>query len=381
MYHGYLTLQSTTSAGAVVVAELVNNHRVQEYAKNAGIYWVHQNSCQPIGSVLTQGRAPYVLPNNDAIKPPWWDAGDVRGSEEFLGLMGVEFSGVDDSTRVIEVNQSLYRGGSLGRMREATREFVVSGIMVATSETGMALGKRWLRGVDGQVAGCMTNEVYLYEACPCVCEPDCSDPACQDACIQRYYRLFKKARITRGPEFMSTQQMSVGWMTQVQFTITAADPAIYGAPIAVLQPSPDETPDDGPEWTHWVQPLIPPPLARPITAPRFVPELTMTNTGGDVRDIQVFFRAGTTVVHDIKVPVIAPGETIKVDYAARLVTLIDAQGESTVLPGFVTRADGTLMFWPALNVWQTELDYDVEMVKPATSAAPVLGGSVLGRWL
>jgi len=377
MYPGYLKMRYTSSTGVITDTEVINNHRVQAYAKNAGVTWLRPcDACSAIGTTVLGTNPPYVLPNKDVMKPPWWDDFDIPGSEQFLGIMGLGFDNADDSTRVVEVTQSLYRGGSLGRMREATRAIVVTGIMVATSDIGMSVGKRWLRTLDSQVAGCITNDLYMYAACPCVCEPDCSDPNCQQQCIQKYYRVLRRGRITRGPEYVRTTKMSQGVMAQVQFTLTLADPSIYGAPIPVQQVIPV---DD--EWTRIVSPLIPPQPTVPITADQFMPELTVKNVGGNVNNIKVRFLADGVEVHALVIPVIAPGETIKVDYGSRRVFLVGSDSSESLLPAFATAVDGGPLFWPAAALWETRKDFDVEVTKPIASASPQLGGNVAGRWV
>lgn len=124
--------------------EIINATRVEQYARSAGMHWlkpVYENAYLPL--MLGDGDR-YTTPLQD--NAPWVDP-DNPYSWEFLGVYPVEITGLEDSTRTAELIQYTTDGGSVGRIRHATKPVVFNVLLVATSEAGAEYGFQWLKQV------------------------------------------------------------------------------------------------------------------------------------------------------------------------------------------------------------------------------------------
>lgn len=151
--------------------ELANSARVHAYAStmlpNLGLK-------DPLNSdelPLILGDEPYSTPALD--EAPW--VSQYRpASQEFLGFYPTSVTGVDDSTRGSNVTQLTGDGGVASRPRNASREFRVQGLMVATTDRGLDEGRRWLKGVlNGNE--CDTGDCTGDEFCYLAYLPDYCD--------------------------------------------------------------------------------------------------------------------------------------------------------------------------------------------------------------
>lgn len=125
-YNGYLDLGSTA---------IIDNQLTYQLAEQAGM-----------GNVLRCPPCPTPAPGwrqRELPVAPWWDEA-VPASREFLGLYGLEFTGLTSPTRSRTLTELAHAGASLGRLRAAHREIGVRATAIATSEAGMSFGLSWL---------------------------------------------------------------------------------------------------------------------------------------------------------------------------------------------------------------------------------------------
>src|SRR5262245_4184278 len=104
MYPGWLLLGDTVQAPSSNANELVNNARAYAYAYQAGSCWLRECLNCEAAALVIPGGPNYVSPKDDPA--PWFDEAnpDTNG---FLGLIGLEVSGADDSTRTASVTEAL----------------------------------------------------------------------------------------------------------------------------------------------------------------------------------------------------------------------------------------------------------------------------------
>lgn len=180
MFIGYMALGGDTFDSTRF--ELVNTNRALAYvegwnakilaarydpdapAPTACIDWLHScDECATAASFFSDGEG-YLFPETDTA--PWYDP-SIKDSEKFLGVIGLEVKGDEDSTRSAEVTQSIGGGGVVGRLRYAPRTFVVRALAVAADGCGMEVGLNWLReqykGVDNNCEG---DHLWVLDCCP-----------------------------------------------------------------------------------------------------------------------------------------------------------------------------------------------------------------------
>lgn len=184
MYYGYMTLGEPESISDISF-ELVNTMRVQSYVQNwntkvrqdgeswRSIKWLEDcGNCTTAGAIFSNG-AGYFLPEVD--QAPWYSA-DVRDSEKFFGVMGLEAAGAEDSTRSATVQPSVAGGGAVSRLRFGARQIVVRGLAVAADSCGMEVGLNWLRcWYEEQIQDCGGDALWFLDCCP-DCESDPNSP-------------------------------------------------------------------------------------------------------------------------------------------------------------------------------------------------------------
>lgn len=185
MYQGYLTLGGETIADQRF--ELVNNERVQAYvntwnqrvqqgAENGEcIDWLQAcDDCEPATLVFTNGDG-YTWPSLDPA--PWYDPA-FPDTRRFFGVMGLDVSGVEDSTRSATVERSVAGGGQVSALRFGPREMVVRAVAVAADECALQAGLNWVRvqyAPDPELPACEDESLYFLDCCPS-CEPDPTAP-------------------------------------------------------------------------------------------------------------------------------------------------------------------------------------------------------------
>jgi hypothetical protein len=172
-YPGYITigLDDQLDPPFTQAYEITNTNRAMAYARTAGITWINDcDECEIIEPVIPNG-GPYSAPDVDPA--PWWHA-QRPASTEFLGVVGLELAGSEDSTRTARVTSSLSGGGSIGRTYEQARTMTLRAIAIASSDRGLSYGLRWLSEQFISVGGdpCFGDPLTFFEYCPDVTCPE-----------------------------------------------------------------------------------------------------------------------------------------------------------------------------------------------------------------
>ena len=360
MYEGYMAIDGL---------EVVNTHRAAAYAMTAGLGWVQ--GCQSCSSVVRAIDGEYVSPKLDVEKPPWW-VEDNPDSMDFLGLIGVSVSNVDDSMRSVPVQSGAASGGFIGGLRFAARTITVRAIAIAASDCALGFGLEWLRGINADES-CSAAVVEMFDCCPTLSQDDCDDPECVDQCVMNRLRMFYEARITEGPTVLSRREMPTrGAWAQIEFVVTAGDPFIYsfvpaiaaGVPESefVMDPLDIEEPVSDPFSTSTPYP-VPPSRSRgslpprgswmrqsmPVTKPQygnqFAPVVSLSTVGGSAEDVRVTLMSGGEPLSVFRLPFLPEGGTVTVDYRDRTVRT-KADGVTRLNTGFARSESGAPMQWP-----------------------------------
>jgi hypothetical protein len=165
--------------------EIVNNQRVLTYAYNAGINWLQDcNDCDPASTVLP--GYPYVSVAADPA--PWYDPNDPD-SEGFLGVMGIDVTGEENSTRQASVAMSISGAGIIGPTYLGPRTMVVRALVVAEDNCSLQYGLTWLRHqYRSQHNPCGGDTMTFFDCCPCVCD----DPGKNIDCWADTYKQLKQ---------------------------------------------------------------------------------------------------------------------------------------------------------------------------------------------
>lgn len=158
-YDGWLSLGG---------AEVVNRERTLAYASSflPGLMLGDCSSCRGLHAALDD--APYVSPAVDDA--PWYDPNDAV-SGRFYGLFPLSFTGFEDSTRTGTAVEATDTGGTVTGLRDASREMLVDGVMVAQDDEALAYGMAWLRSVLRGSActssvTCEGDDLCYFAACP-----------------------------------------------------------------------------------------------------------------------------------------------------------------------------------------------------------------------
>jgi len=259
--------------------EIINNMRAWTYAQAAELRWVTE--CEPcVAGQYILPDAPYTAPDTDLA--PWYDPNNPD-TAEFCGIMGLDCTGCDDSTRTATITQKLTGGGVIGPVYYQARSIVVRALAIGETACGLQAGLDWLDGQYSLTADpCLGDTLTFFDCCPCVCgntdvldlcwvrtyhelitgpvtcHPDwwpktykelrtgppvasttwCSwvviyrhlrlgPPnwsCCAEQCITPYIRQFHQVRIVQGPTVIDKPQMSCGALAVLEFTIACADP-------------------------------------------------------------------------------------------------------------------------------------------------------------
>lgn len=161
MYDGYLAF------GGV---EVINADRLSTYARNgvgpdAAEVEPCDGGCTDLAEVL--GDAPYRTPLLDL--PPWF-TGTTPEGQDFAGLMVLDLTGVDGSTRTVPIIESLRDGGVPMRGRAGSRVIAVSALAMARSACGLDAGLSWLTSAlhppCADLSGCGGLDLDMFACCP-----------------------------------------------------------------------------------------------------------------------------------------------------------------------------------------------------------------------
>jgi hypothetical protein len=167
MYPGWMIIGASPVPGEFAdYTEIINSTRAYAYADYAGICWL--NDCSECDAVaVTTPGYPYTSPITDPA--PWYDQYNPD-SWGFLGVIGLDVSGADDSTRQASVHMSINGPGVIGPTYMAPRTMVVRALAIATDECSLQFGLTWLRQqYNAQHDPCGGDTLTFYDCCPCIC--------------------------------------------------------------------------------------------------------------------------------------------------------------------------------------------------------------------
>lgn len=183
------------------------------------------------------GQTPYTTPLLDGA--PWVDP-DVSESYDFFGYYPLDVTGIDDSSRTSTVIESTRDGGIPGRLRHATKSVVFNGVLVGSSEKGVAYGAEWLRRVlvgdlcsnDPDVG--LGTELRFVSAEPKRDDNPDTDP---EATLYSLMRTLRRFSVNSGPTVVSrrTIESCGGAVWTVTFTGVAGSPYTFGLERSILQ--------------------------------------------------------------------------------------------------------------------------------------------------
>lgn len=161
------------------------------------------------------GMGPFGSPSEyaDVTTAPWYDA-QVPASLEFAGFLPLSVRGLDDSTYESTPVEYITDGGHSGYPRHATKDVVVAGTLVASTERGAEYGRKWLSGAlrsQGQRTFCSGGELHFLRY------RDASSP----------FVYHRDVRLTRGVSITHKRSRSCYSLWGVTFTLNAADPYEY----------------------------------------------------------------------------------------------------------------------------------------------------------
>lgn len=169
----------------------------------------------------------YTNPAED--NAPWYSA-DVPESANFAGFLMTEFEGMD-STFTRPTSERILNGSIFGRSRLAGRQMTWTGLLLGSSCCAVSYGLRWLAkqlSSSGSCNDCSGTDLELLFCCPSLEEVDEGvEP----------FRLLKNVALVTGPRITDQRGSGCGCgascIVEVEFTLLAAQPFFYSAPIPV----------------------------------------------------------------------------------------------------------------------------------------------------
>ena len=163
MYEGYLHFAGT---------EIANAARTKAYVDNVIPRFGFESCWDSEELPCILGDAPYRTP---VLDPAPWFSEARPASNKFFGFYPLSVVGVEDSSREVNVTQLVGDGAVFSLPREASKEFRVSGLLLAEDGEGIDVGMSWLRGAlegtDCLDGGDCAGDTFCYMAYL----PDCCD--------------------------------------------------------------------------------------------------------------------------------------------------------------------------------------------------------------
>jgi hypothetical protein len=166
-------------------AEVINHERLATYVANgitaAGADITVEDVCEGLGAAL-DNTGPYRTPLLD--QAPWVDD-DNPDTYDFAGVMALEITGADGSTRTVEMQPTLGDGALPGRARRGPRTIGVTAMLVGSTSEGIDAGLSWLQrvlagdcaGLDATCGPSATLEMLTVCPGPIIPTVDTNSPA------------------------------------------------------------------------------------------------------------------------------------------------------------------------------------------------------------
>jgi hypothetical protein len=239
-YAGYLEISGT---------RVIDNQLTAGLAWDAG--FGHALICEPCPIDPAQAAA------------PWWDEA-IPYSRDFLGLYGLEFTGVSSHFASRPMRTLALHGSRLGQLRLDHREIGVRAIALASSEAGLSYGLTWLSnlltelGTGEPLAECWGTMAEIMAWCPF---PPGTPPAARAAFQETAARrtLYEIGLLEGFPDPKvrtfagGCREGDVGHIAEIAFTLAAGNPWLYGDPYLLASQMGFHTPTLWPcqGWEPW----------------------------------------------------------------------------------------------------------------------------------
>lgn len=162
MYTGYLRF-----GGNVIV----NNELTRGYAGSLDcpVQWLREPYCPSLNEALGE---PWPYSAVPATELPWYDPKLDDESSRFLGVYGIDFSLVQDSTRQVPTVEGITDGGVIGRTRKGMKRFRLRALLIGHGRDAADYGISWLNAaIDPDACGsvsykCGTADLEWFADCP-----------------------------------------------------------------------------------------------------------------------------------------------------------------------------------------------------------------------
>lgn len=204
-------------------SEIWNIERTTTYLR-ANAPSLEVMSCDECGTLAAAlGDEPYK--NNPVDDDAPWISPDEPDLADFYGFYPMTMSGLYDSTLTVSVTELVGDGGFISLPRKTSKEIRVTGVVLARTRIALTKGRAWLIDLLGQStrcgsgAGCNGATMCFFADCP------------SDFAQGSYYlRSVRDVAIIQGPQITQVygQLPSGVWMDQIEFSLVAATPHIYG---------------------------------------------------------------------------------------------------------------------------------------------------------
>lgn len=226
--------------------EIINTERARGYAATADcpVAWIKATRCETLKDALGDDEAEYTY--GQIASAPWFDTANPEVSGRFLGVVGIDFIGLYDSTRQVSLTEGLTDGGLFGASRRASKSVRVRVQLLAIGDDALEYGVAWLTAaLDGDRCGqhgarCGVSDFEFMVACPPELEtdPETGEPtpemiAAWEEALRANKRFMHDVAVTNGP--MVTEQHRSGQAVGalVEFTIASERGYVYGAPKSI----------------------------------------------------------------------------------------------------------------------------------------------------
>lgn len=214
------------------LVELVNNERTTANARALGIYTIgdcgctfsNNYSCEPGPYTCFDATQCEVI----KIPPPWYDA--LRPQTlEFAGLLLLNVTGFD-STFSRQTNERKLDGYGLSVPRRGGRSMTFEGMLVGSTECGIEEGLAYYDSILANAGSCNYFDLVGASCCPVGTETPTQ--------LEAYKRHLRRCSLTSGIKVIDTHVLgNSNYYADVQFTISAENPWIYGASTTCLSAS------------------------------------------------------------------------------------------------------------------------------------------------
>jgi len=217
--------------------EVFNADRTTAYASNLTRTLIMRNcaTCPDIPDLIGDGT--YDTPATDPA--PWYST-EHPESADFVGILPLTSTGLEDDQREAIVTQRNTDGGFISRVRRPVREVRFTALIVGNSDRGVEYGMDWLRStLNAQARGPVIGQDPAFTAPDFIdvnaqCGSDRADLTFYEACPRdateeaSYFRVIRDAVCITGPTVLQEYDAHNSSLLQVEFGFAAGDPYVYG---------------------------------------------------------------------------------------------------------------------------------------------------------